>query len=219
MPANDSTIIAAGNAGSTSVIPAQIVTWFQPVSQWLTRRRIAVSIVVVVALVAEDILLRERPHAIANFTDLFSVAGLALVVSGVLMRSWAAGFLHKNVALATSGPYSITRNPLYLGSLLMTLGFCALIGDLDNALAMITLALLVYWPKIRNEEAYLASAFGDVWHEYARRTPRLFPHRALVDHSFARWRGSQWLANREYNAVAGTCFGLLALQAWHMWPF
>jgi protein-S-isoprenylcysteine O-methyltransferase Ste14 len=168
----------------------------------------------VVALVIEDMLRGEYPHSPADLADWFSLAGIALVAMGVSFRSWAAGVLQKNVALATIGPYRITRNPLYFGSLLMTLGFCTLIGDWDNALAMIALAIMLYWPKIRNEEAYLSLAFGEVWGEYVRKTPRLIPHRLRLKGAFEGWHGRQWVANREYNALVGACLGLLGIQLW-----
>ena len=208
------TIDAVGGTASPTILPGRITSWLRRSSRWLTRRRIAVSIIVVVALVLEDIVRAEQPHSLTDFSDILSVTGLALVAMGVILRSWAAGVLQKNVALATNGPYRVTRNPLYFGSLLMTLGFCGLIGDWDNAVAMIALALILYWPKIRNEEAYLSQAFGDIWSEYAKETPRLIPHRLPLKGGLDGWRFRQWLANREYNALAGGCLGLAGIQLW-----
>src|SRR6202050_5464992 len=49
--------------------------------------------------------------------------GSILIVPGLLIRALASGHVRKNESLATSGPYAYTRNPLYLGSLLIGWGF------------------------------------------------------------------------------------------------
>ena len=49
--------------------------------------------------------------------------GAALVIPGLLIRAVASGQLQKNEQLATAGPYAYTRNPLYLGSLILSIGF------------------------------------------------------------------------------------------------
>ena len=58
-----------------------------------------------------------------------SVASLAwslpLVVPGLLLRAYASGYVKKNAELTVTGPYAYTRNPLYLGSVVMALGFAA----------------------------------------------------------------------------------------------
>src|SRR3981081_2724384 len=50
-------------------------------------------------------------------------AGAIVILSGLLIRALASGYVRKNEALATSGPYRYTRNPLYVGSLLIGIGF------------------------------------------------------------------------------------------------
>ena len=61
--------------------------------------------------------------AFARPRPLTLVIGGAIALLGLALRAWAAGHIRKNAALATSGPYSYTRNPLYLGSFLLGLGF------------------------------------------------------------------------------------------------
>src|SRR3982751_6758022 len=58
------------------------------------------------------------------------VAGASVSILGLAIRAWAAGHIRKNAQLATSGPYAFTRNPLYLGSFLLGLGFTIASGRL-----------------------------------------------------------------------------------------
>ncbi len=60
---------------------------------------------------------------LAKPTWRFIALGAILIIPGLLIRALASGHVRKNEALATSGPYAYTRNPLYLGSLLMGIGF------------------------------------------------------------------------------------------------
>ena len=88
-------------------------------------RRVRITAFVFIALLLEDVITRTAPHDLANFHDYRVLLGLGLVFSGLALRSWAAGTLHKRTQLATSGPYALVRHPLYIGSLFMMLGFCA----------------------------------------------------------------------------------------------
>ncbi len=184
--------------------------------RFLSRRRIHISLIVVCLLIADDMLRGVRPHSVVDFSDTWSVIGLVFVISGVLMRSWAAGILHKNAFLSTNGPYAITRNPLYLGSFLMMIGFCTLIGALHNYVVMLLLALTLYVPKIKAEELLLQRKFGAEWNEYVRRTPRLLPRRFSFHDVRSDWSWAQWLLNNEYMAVLGVALGLAVFEAWFM---
>ncbi len=99
---------------------------------------------------------------------------VALVVPGVWLRGYAAGYVKKNQELTRTGPYGYTRNPLYLGSMLIAFGFA---GAARSVVIFVVLALLfavIYWPTIRSEEAFLRSEFVD-FDDYARSVPRLLP--------------------------------------------
>jgi protein-S-isoprenylcysteine O-methyltransferase Ste14 len=181
--------------------------------RFLVRRRIPISLILITTLIVEDVLGPESPHSVLNLTDAWTLAGLGLVLSGLALRTWAAGILKKNETLATSGPYAITRNPLYLGSFLMMFGFCTLIGDWDNFLIMSLLILVVYVPGIRSEQSRLQERFGESWQAYCKGTPMLLPRR-LWTH-IDGWSRQQWLKNREHRAVVGTAMGLLGMALWH----
>src|SRR6185369_17764024 len=79
------------------------------------------------------------------------MAGAAVALPGLLLRAWASGHLRKNEALATTGPYAYTRNPLYLGSFLIGLGFTIAAGRVVLALLFAALFLGIYFPVMRVE--------------------------------------------------------------------
>ena len=138
--------------------------------------------------------------------------GAIVVVPGLLLRVLASGHVRKNESLATSGPYAYTRNPLYLGSLLMGLGFAVAARSWWVGVALVVMFFAIYLPVIRDEETFLRQKFPE-FDEYARRVPRMFPR--LRTHSIDEKEASAafslklYLKHREYNAVLGAV-GMLA---------
>jgi protein-S-isoprenylcysteine O-methyltransferase Ste14 len=192
-----------------------------PASAWhragefFLRRRVRLTAILFVVLIAEDVLNGIRPHGLLNVYDWKSMLGVSLVVGGLALRSWAAGILHKRTRLTTDGPYGIVRHPLYIGSYWMMLGFCFLIDDLENIWFVVGPVLVLYAIRAIREERTLADLFGRAWDAYARRVPRFLPRR-WPRNAFGTWTLSRWRANREYNAVMGVVCGLAALQIWHL---
>ncbi len=182
---------------------------------WLVRKRILVSIVVVSVLVAEDMALGFRPHDLVQLDNPWTLCGLIFVFAGLGFRSWAAGVLRKNRALAVEGPYSLTRNPLYLGTLFMMIGFSLLLDDYENHLVMLALFLILYFPQIHKEERAMTQYFGREWSDYASRTPRLVPRSTRAVRPLACWSFGNWRSNREYKALAATILALTAIKVWH----
>src|SRR5947209_14897267 len=103
------------------------------------------------------------------------IVGALVALPGLALRAWAVGYLRKNEALATTGPYAYTRNPLYLGSFLMGLGFTIAAGRILLALIFIVMIVGIYLPVMRVESATLADLFGKKYVRYAREVPLLFP--------------------------------------------
>jgi protein-S-isoprenylcysteine O-methyltransferase Ste14 len=186
---------------------------FQLAWAFLVRYRIRISLVVFIALIAEDVLEGLRPHDLLNTSDWKSVLGLGLIASGLALRTWAAGILHKTSQLTTTGPYAIVRHPLYVGSFLMMIGFCLLIDDTENIWFVLGPFAVIYVVKLLNEERILSAKFGEQWHSYAQSVSRFVPYR-WPQHVHARWDLQQWLGNREYNAIAATAAGLIAIEVW-----
>jgi protein-S-isoprenylcysteine O-methyltransferase Ste14 len=137
------------------------------------------------------------------------IAGGLLAASGVGIRAAASGQLRKNEELATTGPYSYTRNPLYLGSIFIGVGFAIASRDVWVWVLLAAMYVIIYVPVIREEETFLRSNFPD-FGSYAARVPRLWPRwsgESLISH-FSR---DLYRKHREYNAVIGVLAMLLAL--------
>src|ERR1700759_4556248 len=119
-------------------------------------------------LFAAFYLWRARP----SFTSL--AWSLLLVVPGLLLRAYASGYVKKNAELAVTGPYAYTRNPLYLGSMMMAFGFAAASRSWWIAGLLAILFLIIYAPTIYSEEQFLRGTFPS-FDEYAKQVPRLLP--------------------------------------------
>lgn len=143
--------------------------------------------------------------------------GFVLVALGLLVRAVASGHIRKNAQLATTGPYAYTRNPLYLGSILIAAGFIIASRNVWIAVATMIMFLAIYLPVIRAEEAYLGSAFPG-YAEYAAHVPRLLPRftpwKTGTDAGSPAFSGELYMRHREYNALIGSLlmFGALILK-------
>ncbi|HTW58900.1 MAG TPA: isoprenylcysteine carboxylmethyltransferase family protein [Terriglobales bacterium] len=156
---------------------------------------------------------------LARPTWRFIVLGAVLIVPGLLIRALASGYVQKNEALATSGPYAYTRNPLYLGSLLMGIGFAVASRSWWVGVVLVVMFFAIYMPVIRGEEEFLRGKFPE-FEEYARRVPRMLPRvrPGIVPHHSAPGAGGGfsfdlYWKHREYNALLGALAMLAALAA------
>jgi protein-S-isoprenylcysteine O-methyltransferase Ste14 len=200
---------------AASVTRTGLRPWAHALLQLATRRRIAITAVVCAALVVCDVVLwKTRPCNLFDLTSGATIGGELLLLFGLLIRTWAAGTLVKRQDLVTQGPYQLVRNPLYIGSLLMMLGFSILARDWLAIWIVLGPVLAMYLNKVRQEERYLAHHHADDWFDYSRDTPRFFPE-FQTRPSFAGFSFRQWAANHEYQALIGTALGLVALWCWH----
>ena len=132
-------------------------------------------------LLALPLLWRSRGAA----SPLWLLGGLALCVSGQALRAWVLGQVPDGtsgqnekliaVSLNTTGPYAVTRNPLYLGNFAITLGLCVVAHD--GLLIALVAALfgLQYRAIIAAEEDFLRGQFGKDFDAYRARVPRFWP--------------------------------------------
>jgi protein-S-isoprenylcysteine O-methyltransferase Ste14 len=107
--------------------------------------------------------------------------GIALIVICILGRTWSTLFIggRKNKSLTIEGPYSITRNPLYLFSIIGAVGVGAQFGSITVALVSGLFAWLVFLWTVWREEAALLLSFGDDYRRYMARVPRFLPRASL----------------------------------------
>lgn len=143
---------------------------------------------------------------------------LLLVLPGLWLRGYAAGYVRKNAELTTTGPYAYTRNPLYFGSMSITLGFAAAAGSWWLIGMVTTLFISIYIPTILGEEGYLRANFAG-FDAYAARVPRLLPRltAAKSDQGAGEFSRKLYLHHREYNALMGAGAIYLALGLRLVW--
>lgn len=153
------------------------------------------------------------------------VGGAALAAVGLAVRAWSAGTIRKDQTLTTSGPYAFTRNPLYLGSLLLGTGVTMAGGHWIWPALFLAFFVVVYGRTVAEEARLLADLFParyppyrdsvpaflprlTPWHE-----PVLVPDQADAPEGF-RWE--QYRAHREWEALLGVvvAFALLGVRLW-----
>ncbi len=137
--------------------------------------------------------------------------GGAVALVGLAVRAWASGHIRKNSRLAVSGPYAYTRNPLYLGSFVLGIGFTVAASSalwLFAALGGLFAALFlgIYIPVMRVEASTLAELFGEDYERYAAAVPLLFPRMTPYkagDGTTTRFDAGLYMRYREYRAALG----------------
>jgi hypothetical protein len=199
-----------------------------PPTQWhweRVARRIRVPLGFVVAAIYVFELWRRipEPGAIAW--------SLSLVLPGLWLRAYAAGYVKKNRELTQTGPYAYTRNPLYLGSILIAAGFAVAARSWVVAIALAGMFLLIYIPVIASEERFLRGMFPE-FDGYCRRVPRLVPRLSaagipaqsahdgsekseMAEVTSGNFSFALYLRHREYNSAIGATLLYLSLLFLH----
>jgi protein-S-isoprenylcysteine O-methyltransferase Ste14 len=125
------------------------------------------------------------------------IAGAIPILIGESIRIWSSGHIHKNQILTVTGPYSLSRNPLYLGSFLLGTGFIIAMGIIWLAIIFLLFFATVYWFTIRWEEDKLKNIFVAEWKEYSRNVPRFFPLLKIPKYRKGEFGWSQVFRNKE----------------------
>lgn len=150
----------------------------------------------------------------------FLIAGIPLIIIGLAWRFWASGFILKNQALTTGGPYLLSRHPLYFGSFLTGLGFSLICGKILFGLIFILFFLFAYLPLMKDEEKKLLGIFGDEYRNYMESVPMFFPTISTTRNDKVRFSFKRLLKNKEYRAWIGvSIFLLLLFLKFHIWGY
>lgn len=191
---------------STDTAPSRFLERWQKIA-----RRIRVPLGFLTAAVYLFELWRHAPRPMAI------TMSLLLVLPGLWLRGYAAGYVKKNRELTQTGPYAYTRNPLYLGSILIAGGFAVALLSWAVAAVLAAMFLIVYVPVIASEERFLRCTFPD-FDDYCRRVPRLIPRVSLApppagktEVSSGKFSLDLYLRHREYNAAIGAILLYLSL--------
>ena len=130
----------------------------------MSRLRVPAGYVIAVIVLG---IARPRPDWLA--------LALVCVVLGEAIRVWASGHIEKTRRLATGGPYAQTRNPLYVGSLLIAVGV-ALVSGHVAAVAAIAVYFAAFYPAVmKEEERFLREKFEDEYTAWADSVPDVHP--------------------------------------------
>jgi protein-S-isoprenylcysteine O-methyltransferase Ste14 len=151
-------------------------------------------------LLAAIVLWLARPTPFAIFL------GAAFGILGLCIRAYAAGHLRKQEVLTVTGPYAMTRNPLYLGSSLLALGVAVATDSWRAAALLVIYFVLVYSLVMRREELELRQKHGEAFDSYAAAVPLFFPRLSIgtkvaTDKGGFSW--AQYKKNHEYQAAIG----------------
>jgi len=146
---------------------------------------------------------------LAHPTRTSILAGGLLLLPGLLLRGLASGHVQKDRQLTTSGPYAYTRNPLYLGSLILAAGFVVAARSWWIPAILLMMFVVIYVPVIAGEERYLRQTFPE-YDDYARHVPRFGMRLTRYGNQRGEFSSERYWKHREYNAVVG-CIAVLTV--------
>ncbi len=134
--------------------------------------------------------------------------GFFLIIAGTAFRGWTAGFLNKDTELATKGPYTLTRNPLYFANFILGLGI-AVSGNTIYTYAIFVFYYFTFFPFLMAIEHHrLKKQFGEKYDEWAKKSNVFLPKIKKVDSSF---NISLYMKNREYRLLFYSLFVIAVL--------
>jgi protein-S-isoprenylcysteine O-methyltransferase Ste14 len=149
----------------------------------------------------------------ARFAPFWFAGGLVLVVAGEALRVWAAGHLKKTKEVTTTGPYAYVKNPLYLGTFLIMVGFCFMAANFWLLAAGIGIFLIYYAPfKKKREGDRLREHFGPAWDAYDQAVPDYIPRLTPYEQRGQRqWAAEQFAENSEGPTLVMVVLGVVVL--------
>lgn len=144
-------------------------------SRYQKRRRMALAFVLL--LTGGVLLFVSSVDTEGWLHEYVEAVGLGLISVGILGRLWCTLYIGGRKAddIVTTGPYSLSRNPLYVFSAIAAAGVGAQTGSIVISVLFLIVAALAFHVVIRREERYLEPVFGEPYRAYCRRVPRFLP--------------------------------------------
>lgn len=130
------------------------------------------------------------------------IIGALIAAGGEGIRVWAAGHLEKGREVTASGPYALTRHPLYVGSTVIGIGLSMACANIVIAVLVLGYLAITLTAAIRTEEAHLTEKFGEAYPDYRAGRAATEPRRFSL---------SRAMRNREYRAIVGLAIAIAAL--------
>jgi protein-S-isoprenylcysteine O-methyltransferase Ste14 len=130
------------------------------------------------------------------------MVGTFVAALGEALRIWAAGHLEKGREVTASGPYGLTRHPLYVGSVVIGVGLAIASASLPITVLILAYLAITLTAAIRTEEAHLTEKFGEQYPNY--RVGRVVTEAR-------RFSLARAIRNREYRAVTGLLIAIIVL--------
>jgi protein-S-isoprenylcysteine O-methyltransferase Ste14 len=195
------------------------------VCKFLTHARGWVSLLILAPVSVAAVF--TRPYLRFEGLSEFGLEALAwmLFFTGAMIRWWATLFIggRKDLELVTVGPYSMCRNPLYLGTLLMTLSVGVFLQSLSLILATCVVALGYVLITVPIEEQKLANLYGPAFDNYRRRVPCLFPNPYLLSepeeiHVLPKGIRAEFKRSLQYASIPLICYFIEHLRMLPTWP-
>lgn len=170
-------------------------------------RKVAVG-VGLLGLIAVSIVSQSIGGVDSRWHESVEALGLGAILVAIVGRAWCTLYIggRKKAEIVDRGPYSISRNPLYVFSFIGAFGIGAQSGSLTIAAAFVAIAMLVFHFTVLREEAFLLREFGESYARYQARTPRFWPR-------FSLWRDADELTIRPSLFLLTIRDGLVLLLA------
>jgi len=146
------------------------------------------------------------------------IIGTILIIVGESIRIWAAGHLQKNETLTVTGPYAYVKNPLYIGTILITTGF-SILADNIYLLAIATLSFCFHYIpyKKRVEGDRLRKIFGDRYEDYDQKVPEYIPTWTPYSGEKRVWQLKCFTENSEGGILFLVVVGILLILSRPFW--
>ncbi len=150
-------------------------TGVEPLGSYQHTRRIVLACLIAVIVIG--LLFCRSLYGDGRLHEFVEAFGIGLIGVGILGRLWCTIYIggRKSAEIVASGPYSVSRNPLYVFSTIAAAGVGAQTGSIFVALLFGVVTAVAFHVVIRREERFLSGTFGVAYSDYVARVPRFFP--------------------------------------------